>query len=122
VSFVATVSYGANGSVALCADRAEAAPLAGTRVGDAVSVAAGAQPATVPTCACPVQVVERVDGAVLRSDAGAATGFAGVLTNDLGPTDGGAGAACEPDGGIPTDGGVACGVPCTLRWQLTGTP
>ena len=121
VSFVGTLAYGAAGQAVLCVDRAEAAPLAGSRDGDRLSLASASQAATVPDCACPVQVTERVDGEVLRSDAGAAAGFAGVLENAVAPTDGGTGAGCEPDGGA-IDGGPHCGVPCTIRWQLTAGP
>jgi hypothetical protein len=121
VSFVATLAYGAAGQAVLCVDRAEAAPLAGTRVGDRVSLASPSQSATVPTCPCPVQVTERVDGEVLRTGAGAAAGFAGVLESAVAPGDGGTGAGCEPDGGA-IDGGLTCGVPCTLSWRLSAGP
>jgi hypothetical protein len=121
VSFVATLAYDAAGQAVLCVDRAEAAPLAGSRDGDRVSLASASQAATVPACACPVQVTERVDGELLRSDAGAAAGFSGVLENAVAPADGGTGAGCEPDGGA-IDGGLTCGVPCTIRWRLTTGP
>ncbi|HET9599850.1 MAG TPA: hypothetical protein VFP65_30020 [Anaeromyxobacteraceae bacterium] len=121
LDFVATVAYGEGDAVALCVDRADAAPLAGTRQGDAVTLQGAQQPATAPPCACALDVVERVDGQVLRGDGGAATGFAGALTNTLTLVDGGSGVSCEPDAGPGVDAGV-CGAPCTARWQLTGTP
>jgi hypothetical protein len=117
IAFTATLSYGSATTAFLCVDRAEAEPLRGTREGDHVYVASPAAPANVKDCACAVQVIESVDGGVLRVDGGA-TGFAGELTNEIAPPDGGAsGGACE----LP-DGGAGCGVPCELRWKLSGTP
>jgi hypothetical protein len=118
VSFTATLAYAADDAALLCVERAEAAPLRGTRRGDEVAVAAPPQPGTVPACACALQVTERVAGALTRLPDGAADRFDGVLENAVEPA-GGSAAGCEPDGG-PADAGPRCGAPCTLRWRLVG--
>jgi hypothetical protein len=63
-----------------------------------------------------VVVLESVEGDLLRGDGGSPAGFTGELRNAMSPAD--AGASCERDAGTP---GAAqrCGVPCSVRWQLT---
>jgi hypothetical protein len=107
----AFVSYTGAASAALCLDRALAAPLTGTRAGDAIEVATPARPAAAPDCGCAVQVVERVTGTVTRGAGGEVTGFSGELVNELAPADGAA--SCVPSGVA-----AACPVPCTARWTL----
>lgn len=114
LAFTGTLSYGDSGTAYLCLDRLEAAPLAGVRTGDHVTLTAPAAPATLDACGCPLTVVETLDGDLLRSDGGVA-GFSGQLSDDLSPADGGT-AGCEKDGG------ASCGVPCTTRWSVTATP
>lgn len=112
ISFTGTVAYDSSGVAYLCPDRAEATPLAGQLTGDHLTLAANPVAVTLDACGCPLTVTETLVGDVLRADGGAA-GFSGELSDALAPADGGTG--CEPDGG------TTCGVPCTARWQLTGT-
>jgi hypothetical protein len=116
VTFDATLAFDGDTSAILCVHRAEAEPLRGTRDGDHVEVASPAAAANVGSCTCGVQVIESIKGDVLRADGGGAPGFAGELGNRVAPANGGA--SCEPEAG---DAGPRCGVPCELRWQLTGS-
>jgi hypothetical protein len=118
VDFTATVAFGDGTSALLCIDRPEAEPLRGTHGGDHLVVSSPDAGANVPSCACSVLVTESVVGDLVRGDGGSPTGFTGELRNVLEPAV--AGASCEPDGGEP-DAGPSCGVPCELRWQLTGS-
>lgn len=120
VTFTATLAFDSDTSAILCVDRAEAEPLRGTREGDHVELASPAAAANVGSCSCGVQVVESVTGDVVRADGGSASRFAGELGNRVAPADGGAGGvSCEP--ARAADAGPRCGVPCDLRWQLTGS-
>ncbi len=116
VTFTATLAFDSDTSAILCVDRAEAEPLRGRRDGDHVEVSSSEAAANVASCACAVRVTESIKGDVLRADGGSAPGFAGELGNRVAPADGGA--SCEPDTG---DAGPRCGVPCELRWRLTGS-
>jgi hypothetical protein len=115
--FSATVTFGSGADAFLCIDRSDAEPLRGTHVGDHVVLSSDAGPANVATCSCDVLVTERVEGDLLRADGGAVVGFSGELKDHLEAAD--AGASCERDAGTP--GAQGCGVPCDLRWQLTGS-
>ena len=115
VDLTATISYGSGATALLCIEVPDAEPLQGTRDGDHVTVTSPDAGANVPSCGCPVQVSETVEGDVARDDGGSAVAFSGELRNDVWAADGGAG--CERDAGPPT-----CGVPCELRWSLTTTP
>lgn len=116
-SFRGTVSYLADGGALLCIDRPEAAPLSGAHTGDHVTVASGKATANVSACACATTVTETVDGDLVRADGGAVS-FQGTLRDQVDPVADG-GAACEPDGGSAA--AARCGVPCDLRWTLTGS-
>lgn len=116
VTFTATLAFDSDTSAILCVDRAEAEPLRGRRDGDHVEVASPEAAANVASCTCAVRVTESIKGDVLRADGGSAPGFSGELGNRVAPADGGA--SCEPD---PGDAGPRCGVPCELRWRLTGS-
>ena len=118
VTFTATVVFGDDTSSLLCIDRPEAEPLRGTHVGDHLVVSSPDAAANVPSCACAVLVEESVEGDLVRGEGGGAASFKGELRNVLRPAV--AGASCEPAGGAP-DAGPRCGVPCDLRWQLTGS-
>jgi len=115
VAFTATLSVVGGVTAFLCPDRSEAEPLRGSTDGGHVSVSSSRAAANVPSCACAVQVSESVDGDLVPGDGGVAA-FTGAMLDRVEAT--GAG-ACEPDGGA--DAAAVCGVPCDLRWELTGT-
>jgi hypothetical protein len=119
ISFTATIAFGSGASALLCVDKADAQPLRGTRDGDHILLSSDAGAANVPSCACDVLVVESVEGDLVRGDAGSATGFTGELRDALSPADADAGASCERNAGTPDE--PRCGVPCSLRWTLTGS-
>jgi len=119
ITFTGTVTFGSGTSALLCIDRNDAQPLRGTHDGDHLVVSSDAGAANVGSgCACDVLVAESVEGDLVRGDGGSAAGFTGELRNALSPAD--AGASCEPDAGTP-GAPPRCGVPCNLRWQLTGS-
>jgi hypothetical protein len=113
LTFNATISYLGETEAVLCVDRPEATPLRGTRSGSHISVGSPQQPATIAACSCAVEVTESVEGDVAPD--GEAVAFTGELRNVLATGAGTDPASCEAG----SDGGLRCGVPCELRWQLT---
>jgi hypothetical protein len=116
IRFTATVAFPDGESALLCIENPEAEPLRGSRGGDHVSLSSETT-VELPSCACEVRVTESVVGDIVRADGGSAAGFSGELRNSIDPAD--AGASCERD--TSPDAAPRCGVPCTLRWQLTGS-
>ncbi len=117
LSFTAALAFGPGPGVALCPDRPDAVPLAGTHTGDHLLVTTRETDANLPGCTCMVRVVESLEGDVVR-DGGAVVGFSGQLRNVITPPSGTA--SCEPQGGGP-NGGAKCGAPCELRWTVVGS-
>jgi hypothetical protein len=112
-SFNATLVWDPEGSsAALCAQKPHAVPHTGTHDGDHLTVSVVDEGGIVSTsgCSCPVSVVEVIDGVVLRDDGGLAVGFDGGMLDQLTLAGGGDGGACS------------CGLPCQIRYRLTGRP
>jgi hypothetical protein len=117
LAFTATVAFESDTSALLCIDSPDAEPLRGTHDGDHITVSSPDAGANVASCTCGVLVAESVEGDVVRGDGGNPAGFTGELRNVVSPAD--VGASCEPDAGA-SGAAPRCGVPCELRWQLTG--
>ncbi len=113
VDFTATLTSGGGTSVLLCLDRPDAEPLRGDLSGGHYVVSTPGTAANVPSCTCDVVVEETVD--LVPADGGGAA-FSGELRDVFTPA--ASGATCERDAAPGSPPG--CGVPCEIRWQLTG--
>lgn len=111
LGFVAALHQAPDGGAAfLCRDVARARLWEGTFQADLLDVSTADLGAATPSCGCPLEVVDRIVGSVQR-DGGVPAAFAGDLYEAVGPADGG------PAGG----GSCGCGLPCEIRYRLTGT-
>lgn len=112
IDFGGTLSWDpAGGDAALCLDRPLSAPHLGSHAGDHVLVQVAFDDVEISPCSCPTQVVESVEGDVVRDARGTAVGFRGTLRNQVAPS--------QPtllDGGPPGD--CYCGPPCEVRYAL----
>jgi hypothetical protein len=118
LQFQAAIALVGEDQAFLCPARSDSLPMPGTRSGDHLTLANPTVPAYAPSCTCPVNVAESVEGDLIRVD-GLVTGFTGEVVDVFSAADGGAGgASCEPDGGTAATAPL-CGVPCQIRWRIT---
>ena len=116
LSFAGTLAWDGDTGALLCPEQAEAQPLRGTRLGDHVVVSSPATAANAPSCTCAVDVTETLEGDLLQPDGGVS--FTGELRNAMAAAPGADPASCEPASSPSTS--PACGVPCEIRWQVSG--
>lgn len=120
--FTADLVYAGATLARLCPVRTDAVALEGGRDGAHVAFTTVSDPVTVPGCACPVVVTERLEGEVGTGDGGLPT-FTGRLVDVAVPAPD-AGACVPEDAADPA--ARACGAEadggCQVRWDVTASP
>jgi hypothetical protein len=130
INFNGTVSRDPNGTeAAICPESTQAAPFKGTWSGEDIAVSLLIEGASLSECSCAVTIRQAIDGKLIRASldgglSGDIVSFKGTLrnrvvaSNNQGSLDAGL-----VDGGVTIDGGTecACGLPCDVVYDLTGS-
>ncbi len=112
IGFSGLVAWTPDGGAAVCQRQIEAGPHLGTHDGDHLLVRSTWFGVPIADCSCAADVAEVIEGDLQRVDGGSVVGFLGELRNDVAPQDGGS--------ATPGPGLCGCGLPCTVRYALTG--
>jgi hypothetical protein len=121
LSFIAEVALPQDTTSEVCVRNNDASRLEGTRSGDHITVTTDPFPAVNLTgCTCGVQITEKLDGDLTRGADGGFSGFTGTLTDSAAPSPD-AGPDAAPCNANAPDAGPSCGLPCDVKWQVTGS-